>query len=160
MKSLMEVNELIYTTDCGDCVLDGWFCSMPILTKDDNGKLIDNFFSYGCNHTFTYYSSPLAVFGIYSDEEKAAYKKRIPQSERKEFTLEANPIDTEAANRAYDRFEELYPVIRECAYSECNEEQKKAVKEYVSCLEVFSGPVVWGFYKEMFPSFFEWAESI
>lgn len=160
MKSLMEVNETIYKTDCDECVLDGWFCSQPILTKDDNGILIDNYFSYGCYNSFKEISTPLVVFGIYADEEKTAYKNWIPQSERKEITLEEDTINVEDANRAYDRFEELYPTVRECAYSECNDEQKEAVKEYVSCLEVFSGPVVWKFYQDLFPSFFDWAKSL
>lgn len=160
MKQLDDVKTIIYNTDCADCVKEGWSRSQPILTKDENGALIDNYFMYANDFSLKNYASPIVVFGIYSDEEKTAYKKWIPVSERKEFTLEGEWVSREVANEAYDRYEALYPIVRECAYSECNDEQKKAVKEYVSCLEVFSGPVVWKFYQDLFPSFFDWAKSL
>ena len=160
MKSLREIESIILNTDCDDYLVDGWYRSQPILTKDENGVLMDNYFMYGQDFEGTVFWIPYAVFGIYSDEEKTAYKKETPDSEVKKITTEEK-IDRLAANKAYDRYEKIYPQVRECAYSEnCTDEQKAIVKEYVSCLEAFSAPVVWKCYLEMFPSFFEWVKSL
>ena len=160
MKLLDEIKSVIYETDCTDCVPEGWSRSQPILTKDENGELIDNYFMYGSNFTRTVFSTPIVVFGIYSDAKKTAYKTWMPQSERKEIALDGEQVSREEANKAYARYEEVYPMVRACAYSECNVEQKQAVKDYVASLKVFAGPVVWKFYQELFPSFFEWAQSL
>ena len=162
MSSLREIEAIVYNTDCKDNVSAGWSSSMPILTKDENGKLIDNYFAYAVDFEGETFSTPINIFGIYSDDEKTAYNKEIPESEVGSITIdEKDKISVEEENRAYDRFVELFPAVRECTYSDnCTDEQKAMVKEYVSCLEKFSGPVVWKYYLELFPSFFEWADSL
>ena len=158
MKSLRIINSIIYKTECKELMADGWYRSEPIITKDDDGQLIDNFFMFG------YYdekiiTSPFVVFGVYSDLVKAAYSRKIDNAEIKEYSVDYS-INREESRIAYSRYEELYPVVRDCAYSNCNAEQKEAVKEYVDCLERFSGPVLFGFYNDLFPSFFKWVHSI
>ena len=160
MKSYDEIDTLKYTTDCEECIVDGWFCSLPIVTRDNEGKLIDNFFMYGSDFDFKTFSTPLVIFGIYSEEGKTAYKNWLPPSEVKELTLTEQPASVEEANKAFDRYKELYPLLREFAYLECNDEQKKLVQEYLVCLEIFSGPILWKFYQELFPAFFEWAQNL
>lgn len=158
MKSLKEIEMVIYETECKDCLVDGWYRSQPILTKDESGELIDNYFMYGQAFSLREISSPLILFGIYSDSKNVAYKKDLSRADVKEYPNE--PIDVDTANSAYSKYEELYPMIRECAFTTCSDEQKKAVQDYMRNLELFSGPVLWRFYNELFPSFFEWARSI
>ena len=161
MKSLREVELTIAKTDCKSNLRDGLSRSMPILTKDENGEFIDNFFMYATDIHRKSYSTPIAIFGIYSDEKKAAYNRSIPMNEIKSIVLDEPVNITESTIKARNRFEELFPTVREYTYSaNCSDEQKETVKEYVSCLETFSGPVVWKFYQELFPSFFEWAQNL
>ena len=161
MKSLREIESTIIKTDCKVYMVDGWSRSQPIQTKDENGVLIDNFFMYGRDMRKNSFSTPFVVFGIYSEEERAAYITVTPDEEVKSISLD-NPMEFgESIRQAKDRFEELFPEVRECAFSDnCTDEQKAMVKEYVSCLEKFSGPVVWKYYLELFPSFFDWADSL
>ncbi|MBP5418072.1 MAG: hypothetical protein J6Y58_11185 [Clostridiales bacterium] len=160
MKTLKEVVSVIKKTDCYENLRVGWSRSMPILTKDESGVLIDNYFTYADSISNGSVSSPIAVFGVYTDEEKTAYNNMFPKDERKSFSMDVSTIDHLAVSEAYDRFKELFPEVRECTYKECTDEQKALVKEYVSCLETFSGPIIWKFYQELFPSFFEWANSL
>jgi hypothetical protein len=161
MKTLREIESTIFKTDCKECIRYGWNRSQPILTKDENGSLIDNFFSYAENITSDSFSTPLVVFGIYAEEPKTAYKNWIPKEEHKTIKNPNGPVEGASVSKAYARYEEIYPEVRECAFSDnCTDEQKAMVKEYVSCLEKFSGPVVWKYYLELFPSFFEWADSL
>lgn len=162
MRSLRGTRAIILKTDCRENMVNGWACSEPILTKDENGALIDNYFAFGADPFGKSYSSPIVVFGIYTDEAKTAYNNVLPKSEVKRIEMGDDYIvDRKAEKKAYDRFEELFPAVRECTYSDnCTDEQKAMVKEYVSCLEKFSGPVVWKYYLELFPSFFEWADSL
>ena len=69
-------------------------------------------------------------------------------------------MDPLATIAVYQRIESLYPIVRECAFSNCDSEQKKAVRDYCSAIKEVSGPVLWEVYKSVAPEFFNWAEVL
>lgn len=156
MKGLREIKSIIFKTDCADCIYEGLHRSEPIITKDEKG-LIDNYFIYARNDEASKFSKPMLAFGIYSDLEKTAYKKYNLDFEDKVYCLSDGTRKPEFDD-AYDRYTELYPQVRVCAYFECSDEQKMIVREYLKSLETISGSVLWGFYQKLWPSFFEWAQ--
>lgn len=154
MKTVRQILAIIQKTDCAEYMLDGWNYSQPIPTLDEDGKLVDNFFMFSQDIKDTFIYIPYVVFGIYAEEEKTAYKKVF--SETNKYTIDYN-IDRSMISEAYDRYKELYPEVRECAFKELNAEQKQKVEELLCCLEVIAGPIEMNYYHEFFPSFFEWA---
>lgn len=157
MKSLREIKAVIFKSDCKDFICEGLCCSEPIITKDENG-LIDNYFIYACDNKGTKYSKPLAAFGIYSEDGKTAYKNVSLDFADIEY-CDNNPADEKEVLKAYDSYVDLYPQIRNIAYTECDDTQKKLLAEYVTALKTFSGPVLWEFYRKLSPMFFEWAQQ-
>lgn len=157
MKSLKEIKAVIFKTDCKDFICDGLCCSEPIITKDENG-LIDNYFIYACDRKGIEYSKPLVTFGVYSDVGKTAYKNPSPKFEDIDYR-DTNPTNEQEALNAYDSYVGLYPQIRGIVFTECNENQKRLITEYVSALKAFSGSVLWEYYQKLSPMFFEWVQQ-
>ena len=154
MISLMESKARIFRTEYKNLMYDGMCCSEPILTKGDKG-LIDNFFVYSSNQEGTTFSSPRSVFGIYAEAGTAAYRMEEIPIERGLYSTDA-PVD--APNETYERYVSLYPVIREIAFTECDTEGREHLRQYMHDLEMISGPVIWGFARKLFPTFFDWAD--
>lgn len=159
MTSLKEIKAKIFTTDCKDFICEGLYCSEPIPTKDDRG-IIDNYFVYACNQEGTEFSRPLVVFGIYSEKGTSAYSRMGDEIdiEDKIYTAKA-VVESEELLKIYARYEELYPIVREFSYRDCDKNQKQLLSDYMSALYVISGDVLWNFYHCVAPAFFEWANE-
>lgn len=159
MISLKEIKAKIFTTDCKDFICEGLYCSEPIPTRDDRG-IIDNYFVYACNQDGTEFSRPLVIFGIYSEKGISAYAKMDDEinMEDKIYTAKAVIEDAELL-KTYARYEELYPIVREFSYCDCDKNQKQLLSDYMTALHVISGEVLWDFYHFVAPAFFKWANE-
>lgn len=160
MKSLKEIKSIIFRTECKQYICEGLCCSEPIMSCDASG-IIENYFIYACNSDATTFSRPMVIFGIYSDSENIAYVKTEVDIEDRLFQVNSQQrIDENELFDLYDKYEELYPQIREFAFTDCSSLQKQILSEFYSNLQVISGTVLWDFYRKLFPQFFEWAEKI
>ena len=55
--------------------------------------------------------------------------------------------------------QELDDIQAAVVFTECNENQKRLITEYVSALKAFSGSVLWDYYQKLSPMFFEWVQQ-
>ena len=153
MLSLKEAKAAIYQTECGELILDGLYCSEPIMTYGEKG-IVDNYFVFSADRLMKQISSPIFRFGIYSDRGEVAYVlEEEEQSTRIDNELRAN----EDPYQMYQRYSDLYPIIRSSLIQgNCNVQEKKDLKEYCSILRSFSGSGLWNLYKKLYPTFFDW----
>ncbi len=156
--TLREVNSVIFDTECGTLLLDGHSCSQPILSMGAKG-LIDNFFIYSFNEQTSIVSPPKCVFGIYADMGEVAYIDRSPKTEAgaQRNCLEG---DDSSLYGLFERYEELYSALRKIAFRDRDAQWSPLVQEYCELLQKISGPVIWSFYNQLFPAFFQWAEEL
>lgn len=156
--TLREVNRVIFDTECGGLLLDGHSCSQPILSMGPKG-LIDNFFIYSFDEQTSIVSPPRSVFGIYADIGEVAYVDRSPKIEAgaQRNCLEG---DDSVLYGLFERYEELYSSLREIAFRDSGDKGAQSVREYCELLKKISGPVIWNFYNELFPAFFQWAKGL
>lgn len=156
--TLGEVQAAIYRTECGALLLDGQFCSQPVLSQGPKG-LVDNFFTYSINKETGEVSRPLAVFGIYAETGEAAGIDRspacpAPPRELNGAAEQANQYDL------FTRYQALYPSVRALAFRQCTPQDAAAVREYCTLLKKLSLPGVWALYRKLFPAFFDWAAKL
>ena len=149
-----EVKSKIFETECGKMIREGMFCSEPILTNGEKG-LIDNYFIYGRDSKRQHFTKPKRCFGIYTDLNEVAYSDKDNEFAEKDYSS-SEEMNIEKCFDAYDRYAELYPKIRELAYQDCNDDDKEHLSEYIKCFRQFSGDILFAFYKELYPSYFEW----
>lgn len=159
MPTIDEVKQAILDTDCARYLREGLYRSVPVFSVID-GKLADVFFMYGRNKNATRYIAPMVTFGIFFEEKREAFSVVNDSVEAKLSSVEGPQVDPLATIAVYQRIESLYPIVRECAFSNCDSEQKKAVRDYCSAIEEVSGPVLWEVYKSVAPEFFNWAEVL
>lgn len=159
MTTINEVKQAILDTDCARYLREGLYRSVPVFSVID-GKLADVFFMYGRNKSATRYIAPMVTFGIFFDEKRTAFSVVNDSVEAKLSSAEGPQVDPLATVAVYQRIESLYPIVRECAFGNCDSGQKKAVRDYCSAIEEVSGPVLWEVYRSVAPDFFNWAEAL
>lgn len=152
--TVKEVKATIFETECREKIVEGMFCSEPILTIGEKG-LIDNYFIYGRDAKRQHYTKPKICFGVYTDIKEVAYLDKDNEIEDKDYSL-SEEVNIEKCFKAYDRYVELYPRIRELAYQNCENENRELLSEYIEQLREFSGDIMFSFYKDLYPAFFEW----
>lgn len=155
--TIKEVKAKIFETECGEEIREGLFCSEPILTIGEKG-LIDNYFVYGRDSKRQHFSRPKYFFGIYTHLSEVAYLNKENELEEKDYSS-SEVVNMEERFEAYDRYVELYPKMREIAYQDCNDENKRMLSEYLSSFRKFSGDVLFMFYNKLYPTFFEWVNE-
>lgn len=112
MLTIDDVKASIYKTECKKFIKEGFSCSDPIITKDENG-LIDNFFIYAANRDESLVTPPIVSFGIYAETKKTAY---VTQG-NKEPKAKENHKETLANRRELrNKYSGLYSEIREFVF--------------------------------------------
>lgn len=155
MLMIDDVMASIYRTDCKKFIKEGFFCSDPIITKDENG-LIDNFFIYAANRDESLVTPPIVSFGIYAEIKKTAYVKQGT----KEPKAQENPKELLANKRELrNKYSGLYSEIREFVFKDCNSDQAQMLQEYISSLKALVGQTLWTHYQSTSPMFFNWAKK-
>ena len=155
--TIKEVKSRIFETECGEKIREGLFCSEPILTIGKKG-LIDNYFIYGRDAKRKHYTRPKSFFGIYTETSEVAYLDKDIEFEEKDYSL-SEEVNIEECYEAYDKYVEVYPRIREIAYHDCDDDSKRLLFEYIRSLRQFSGEILFAFYNELYPTFFEWIKE-
>lgn len=155
--TIKEVKAKIFETECSEKIREGLCCSEPILTIGDKG-LIDNYFIYGRDAKRQHFTRPKNCFGIYTNLNEVAYLDRENEFEEKDYFISEEANIGECFEN-YDRYVELYPRVREIAYQECNDDDKKMLSEYINCFKQFSGDVLFMFYNKLYPAFFKWVNE-
>lgn len=155
--TIKEVKATIFETECGERIKEGLFCSEPILSIGEKG-FIDNYFIYGRDAKRQHFTKPKNCFGIYTETKEVAYLDRDNDIEDKDYCI-AEEVDIEKCFDSYDRYVELYPIVRDLAYQICNEESRELLIEYIKCFREFSGDIMYSFYRNLYPSFFEWVDK-
>lgn len=159
MKSVSEVKSVIFKTECKKYIYEGLSCSEPIMSLHE-GNIVDNYFIYSHNEDFTKISEPLISFGIFTDLERVAYIKQC-NGELECRVIDEDLFDLERANDAYNEYVEVYPEIREIAFSkEVDCESVSNLERYLRSLFTFSGNALWQTYTELYPQFFMWAKEL
>ena len=156
--NLQLVKSKIHKTECCELLCAGLYCSEPIMIKDKDGKLIDSYFTYSRSADLKKIGIPEVMFGIYSDIEKTAYIKQIDPSIFESDVYEESFVELNVIESSMKKYIALFPTVRKNIYREKVEECKDDLKEYIKCLEIISGKILYSFYKKLYPDFFEWIE--
>ena len=157
--NVYQVKNVISKTNCADYIFSGLYCSEPIMSKDTHGNLIDNYAIYSRSDEGLLIGAPICIFGIYSEKEKTAYiNDKI--SERFQKHLYPEKFENEELIRkARILYMDLFPEVRDMYQLEKNVDAQ-VVQNYLETLRVISGNMLFNFYKQLFPSFFEWAKTL
>ena len=157
--NINQVKNAIAKTNCVDYIFSSSYCSEPIMSKDSNGELIDNYVAFSRNEDCTQISSPQCIFGIYSEKGKVAYiddaisKKFTKQLYQEKFCDEKLMVD------ARKQYIDLFPIVRHMYQFDCDIDGN-VVSKYVELLKYISGDTLFNFYNQLFPSFFEWTKKL
>ena len=157
--NINQVKNVIAKTNCVDYIFSASYCSEPIMSKDSTGDLIDNFVVFSRNEDCTQISSPQCIFGIYSEKEEVAYiddtisQKYTEQLYQEKFCDEKQMVD------ARKQYMDLFPIVR-CMYQFNCGTDFNVVSKYVKSLKCISGDMLFAFYNQLFPSFFEWIKEL
>lgn len=155
MLTIDDVKASIYRTDCKKFIKEGFSCSDPIITKDENG-LVDNFFIYAANREESLVTPPIVSFGVYAETKKTAY---VVQGNN-EPKAQENPKELIANKRELrTKYSGLYSEIREFVFTDCNNDQAQMLQEYISSLKALVGQTLWTHYQSTSPMFFNWAKK-
>ena len=155
---LKQVKALLHQTKCGEMFMDGMGCSEPVLTKDGTG-LIDNFFVYLIDKRAGTDSGPLARMGLHAESGALAY---LTSADERPFSVlpgDTVPVNSPAvSNKDYENYSALYAEVREFAFKgNCTTAEKTALLNYLTALKSVVSDSLYPFYKELAPTFFEWA---
>lgn len=157
--NVYQVKNVINNTECADFIYSSGYCSEPIMSKDDNGELIDNYLTYSRNNDCTMISAPSSTFGIYTDKEQVAYMDTAVSDKFQEPLYEEYFEDDEMMREKRQVYLELYPHIRDMYQTESNINAEK-IADYIEALRIISGNTLFSYYKKLFPDFFEWAAKV
>lgn len=159
MTSLKEVEQAIWSTECAAFLREGLYRSMPVFAQDADG-LVDVFFTYGRNREATEFAAPLVTFGICFDAGKTAFVRVNDAPTVAKCDVPGPQAHPEQTVGKYRELEDLYPLVRECAFGVCDNGGKEAAIAYCDLLEETAGPVLWEQYKASSPEFFRWVDSL
>lgn len=155
--TLLEVKNVLEISECKQYLYSAMYCSEPIMTKDNIGKTIDNYFVFVRSKDFSQITVPSVSFGIYSAEKKVAYIDEKVERKFEKNSYEELFANLEDMKKAKHIYIDLYPVIREMFEGTIPRDEGK-ISDYIKNLEIISGKALFGFYQKLFPSFFEWAK--
>ena len=157
---LRQVKGILHQSECGEMFLDGMGCSEPILTKTENG-LVDNFFVYLANKKEATYSAPIARISLQAENGsiiKIVSCNDDPFSIPPTETIKANPFIP--SEQDYKEYSALYAKIRSIAFkTPCSSSEQQTISAYLDSLEKVVNKSLFPFYKELAPTFFEWATN-
>lgn len=156
--TLKNVKNAIEATECKQYLCSGTYCSEPIMTKDENGKTVDNFFLFSRSADFTTIEIPDISFGIYAAEKRVAYVNKNVSKSFDSDTYDETFGELETMRNAMTEYKQAYPIIREMFEGTTPRDDGK-ISEYLNNLEIISGRALYGFYQKLFPSFFDWAKN-
>jgi len=157
--NIYQVKNAIAGTECIDYVYDGLYCSEPVMSKDKDGTIIDNYIVFARDDGCESISSPQCIFGIYSERGKTAYIDDAISSRYKEHLYQEHFENGEMMREARTEYMNLYPKVRDM-YKTGADVSVEVVSGYVDALRVISGSTLFEFYKQLFPDFFEWTVSL
>lgn len=156
--NIRAVKSIINKTECKEFVYSGGYCSEPIMTKDQKGRIIDNYFIFSRSEDFSTIETPDVGFGIYTDNNEVAYiNKEISQ----EFECSSYPEtfdDINLMRNASKVYEELYEQIRDMFSLEKSRDDS-IINMFIENLRILSGHGLFEFYKKLYPSFFSWVNN-
>lgn len=154
--NVKSVKAAIAKTECSKYVCAGLYCSEPMMSKDKNGNVIDNYFVYSRNIEKSEVYSPTVMFGIYTDRGETAYVDEEAMNKFDADSYSEHFDDIEVLQGAMKKYIEVYPKVREM-FMLNNKNDKNEISIYLECLSIISGKTVFSFYEKLFPSFFDWA---
>jgi len=157
--NINQVKNVIAKTNCVDYIFSASYCSEPIMSKDSNGILIDNYVVFSRNEDYTQISSPQCIFGIYSEKEKVAYIDDTISKKYSEQLYQENFCDEKLMVDARKQYIDLFPIVRRM-YQFNSDIDISEVSKYVESLKCISGDTLFAFYNQLFPSFFEWIKEL
>ena len=156
---LRQVENAIFHTECGRLLRDGMCCSEPIMTRDEKG-IIDHFFVYCEDTEEGTFLGPIDRFGIYAEKQEHAYMAEnkgyfsLAEDEQKRFLG-----NTALTKESYDNYSALYGQVREFVMTECTEQQREILQNYLHALREVVDEAMLFLYRELAPEFFMWADS-
>lgn len=157
--NINQVKNVIAKTNCVDYIYSASFCSEPIMSKDSNGKLIDNYVIFYRNEDCTQISSPQCIFGIYSEKEEVTYIDDTISQKYSEQLYQEKFCDEKLMIDARKQYIDLFPIVRRMYQFNCDIDCN-VVSKYVESLKCISGDTLFAFYNQLFPSFFEWIKEL
>lgn len=157
--NVMQVKNVIGRTDCADYVYSGLFCSEPIMSKDDQENIVDNYIIFSRSEDNLLISAPQCAFGIYTDKEQTAYINDAISENFEEHLYPEKFESDDVMREARDLYMELFSTVRDMYQLKDNIDSQLVIK-YVDALRIISGDALFNFYNKLFPSFFCWAKSL
>lgn len=154
-----QVKNVIKKTECIELIYSSEYCSEPIMSKDNDGSLIDNYLLFSRNKDCSLISSPKSIFGIYTERGQVAYIDSVIYEKFHKHMYEEYFEDEKAMCEARQKYLELFPEIRVMFQTGCNINAEK-IFNYIESLRIISGNTLFSFYKQLFPDFFEWTAQI
>ena len=154
-----QVKDVIKKTECVEIICSSEYCSEPIMSRDDDGSLIDNYILFSRNEDCSLISSPQSIFGIYTERGQVAYIDNTISEKFHQHMYEEYFEDEKSMCEARQIYFELFPEIRVMFQIGCNINTEK-IFNYIENLRIISGNTLFSFYKQLFPDFFEWAAQI
>ena len=157
--NINQVKNVIAKTNCVDYIFSASYCSEPIMSKDYNESLIDNYVIFFFFLDCTQISSPQCIFGIYSEKEEVAYIDDTISKKYTEQLYQENFCDEKLMVDARKQYIDLFPIVRRMYQFNCDIDFN-IVSKYVESLKCISGDTLFAFYNQLFPSFFEWIKEL
>lgn len=154
-----QVKNVIKKTSCADHVFSGLFCSEPIMSKDEEGQMVDNYLVYSRSDDCSQISSPQCIFGIISEKEETAYINASIANEFKKTQYAEEFDDEDEMRKARMVYLDLFPTVRDMYQFE-NNIDSCIVQQYIDALKKISGNTLFRFYKKLFPAFFDWTSTL
>ena len=156
--NIRTVKSIINLTACKELVYSGGYCSEPIMTKDQDGRIIDNYFIFSRSDDFAFVEVPDVGFGIYSDEHAVAYINKDISKEFEYPSYQEAFDNMDSMRKASSIYEDIYEKVRDMFLANINRDES-IINTYLEALKTISGNGLFGFYKRLYPSFFDWAKN-
>lgn len=157
--NINQVKNAIAKTKYADYIFSASYCSEPIMSKDADGNLIDNYVIFSRNKDCTQISPPQCIFGIYSEKKEEAYINNNISNKYSEQSYPEEFCDKQLMVESRKQYINLFPVVRNMYQFNCDIDYK-VVSKYVESLKNISGNTLFSFYNQLFPSFFEWVKNL
>ena len=161
-----QVIRTLFSPEIEKYIPDGVGHSIPIMTKN-NGKIIDNFFIYSKSLDGRFCNVPFATIGIYAEEGKLVYYKKLQDSKLfvnyctdNGIIKLSNSICAESKKMIWSEFKGRYEPLRNFVYVDTlTNDQKKTLSRFRSLLTMIIDEKMLPIYTALFPDFFKWLDS-
>lgn len=155
-----QIIESLLSSEFSQYVLEGVAYSLPVLSQDQFGNLIDCFFLYDVDFETGQLCSPYARIGIYAERRNLAFYYAC---EELPFTQTGEAPQPSAMPDTYDdsisKYEELYSQIRTFAFEETLSEQKEKLLSMYRDTAVMAFGTQYQYYYDVADKFFIWMEK-